>query len=196
MRPGERTMKILFCFLLLSPLMAAEDPQIEAVKQSVKALIAPILSKNLDKSAKGKTAFSLEKCERPKVNWKEFFTFQSELQMNVKFSSGCDIEGTISPKLIRPFPASFKVRNLSDFKQMDSTNQITATFESQPIVTLDISEGTLTGPKGKVRFEGDYRVQVDPMKKDNPIQKNLGGEIRIKEIFGKKVSIKEKIYLK
>lgn len=99
-------MKILFCFLLLSPVLGAEDANIEAVKQSVRALMAPILSKNLGMSAKGKSGFTLEKCEKPKVNWKEFFTFQSELQMNFKFSDGCDIEDRLSeahPPLTR-FP--------------------------------------------------------------------------------------------
>jgi hypothetical protein len=44
-----------------------------------------------------------------------------------------------------------------------------------------------------VLFEADYQVRINPLKKNDPIADNMGGEIRISEINGKKVSVKEKI---
>jgi hypothetical protein len=72
-------------------------------------------------------------------------------------------------------------------------NKVTSTIESKPIMNLNMTDGVLHGKLGKVRFEADYQVQLDPMNREKPVEKNLGGELRITEIFGLKVSIREKI---
>lgn len=71
-------------------------------------------------------------------------------------------------------------------------NKVTANLETKPILNLEMREGILSGKASRVKFEADYSVQINPVE-DNVVQKNLGGEIRISEINGKKVSIKEKI---
>lgn len=75
---------------------------------------------------------------------------------------------------------------------MTSQNTITAQLESKPILNIAMRSGILSGNKNNVKFEADYQVQINPMSK-KAIDKNLGGELRISEINGKKVNIKEKI---
>ena len=196
MTPEGSTMKILFCFLLLSPVLAAENPQVEAVKQSLRTMLTPILSKNLGSKELGKSSFSIKACERTNVNWKNFLLLQEEFRLNLSFKEGCDVEGTVSPKPFSPFPAKLKVRNLYGFKELEMMNKLASTLETNPVLTLTVTKGILTGPKGKVRFEADYDVRIDPLNREDPIKEDLGGNIRINQIFGQKVSIKEKVYLK
>lgn len=189
-------MKILFCFLLLSTVFAAENSNVEAVRQSLRTMLTPILSKNLGSKSLGKSSFSIKECEKSNVNWKNFLLLQEEFKLNLSFKEGCDVEGSVSPKPFSPFPAKLKVRNLYGFEKLEMTNKLNSTLETNPVITLTVTEGVLTGPKGKVRFEAEYDVRIDPLNREDPIKEDLGGDIKINQIFGQKVSIKEKIYLK
>lgn len=189
-------MKILFCFLLLSPLLAAENPNVAAVKQSLRTILAPILSKNLGKKDVGSSHFSIKECEKTKINWRKFLLLQDELKLNFSFKKGCDVEGTVGPKPFTPFPAKLAVRNLYGFKELETTNKLNSTLETNPIISLTISQGTLKGPNGDVQFEAEYDVRIDPLNREDPVKEDLGGTLKINQIYGKKVSIKEKIYLK
>ncbi len=102
---------------------------------------------------------------------------------------------TILPKVFQSFPSDFKLRNLKYYDRVQNQNTVQATFESKPIMTIEMREGILYGKPGKVRFEADYQVQINPLNREKPVEKNLGGEIRITEISGQKVSIKEKIFV-
>ena len=109
------------------------------------------------------------------------------------FKPGCDVEGTIRPAVLKPFPADLKLKNLQSFTKLESENRITSTIESLPVMNLEIRSASLSGKRGKIIFEADYAVRINPLKKENPVEENLGGQIRIMEIFGKKVSLKENI---
>jgi hypothetical protein len=189
-------MKILFCFFYLSSLMAADNPNVDAVRQSLRTMLTPILSKNLGSEVLGKSTFTIKDCEKANINWKKFLLFQEEFKLNLSFKEGCDVEGSVSPRPFSPFPAKLKVRNLYGFKELEMMNKMNSTLETNPVITLTITDGVLIGPKGKVRFEADYDVRIDPMNRENPVKEDLGGTVRINQVFGQKVSIKEKIYLK
>lgn len=180
----------LFLILLLS-FTANSGQEVEDVKTSLKSLIAPLVP-NSKASAKG---FRVDKCEKKKINWFNVMTMKEEVTMNYKFAPGCDIEGSIRPKIFSSFPAELKLRNIKSFDLVKSENRITASFENPPILNLDITKGELTGKKSRVKFEADYKLEINPLD-PSKIQKNLGGELRISEINGKKVSIKEKILIK
>ena len=116
--------------------------------------------------------------------------------MTYTFKEGCDIEGELQPMILKPFFIDLKLKNLNSFNRLKAENKITAGLEEKPILFLEIRSAEMMGPKGVVKFEADYAVRIDPLKKNNVIEKNLGGEIRIKEIYGKSVSIKKKIMIK
>lgn len=189
--PLEVQVNLLLAMLLTSFCFAAPLPELADAKESIKSLIAPILGSK--KRPKGTEKFHIEGCDKFNVDWMEVLTLKKEFSLNYKYKDLCDIQGTITPKLLSPFPASLDLRNLMSFTHLDSQNKITSTFESKPILNLEMREGKLTGKKGKVRFEADYQVRINPLNREDPVEENLGGEIRIKEIYGVKASIKEKI---
>lgn len=165
----------------------------EEAKKSLKALIEPILQKPLKDPNALLEDFSVEKCEKYKIDWMAVILMRKEAAMTYTFKPGCDIEGTVNPKVLTPFPVDLKLKNLQNFNRIQSENKITSTIESEPIMNLAIRSARLTGAKGVVIFDADYKVRLDPTQKKNMVKENLGGEIRITEIYGKKVSIKEKI---
>lgn len=189
-------MKFLFLLLIPGLTIAAPQKDISEARESIKALISPLVQRTLKKLPAGLEDFEVKGCDKHNINWREFLTFQSGFTLTYKFKEGCDIQGSVTPKLLQPFPASLEVRNLMDFKKVDTMNKITSTIESRPTLFLEMREGKLLGKKGKVVFEADYSVKVNPLKREDPIEENLGGEIRISEIYGQKVSIKEKIMIK
>ena len=112
------------------------------------------------------------------------------------FKPGCDIDGVIRPKVMVPFPIDLKIKNLQDFHSLKSENKLTSTLEEKPVLNLEVRSAILTSSKGTILFEADYSVRIDPLKKKDMIEENIGGEIRVLEIYGKQVKIKEKILLK
>lgn len=183
---------LLTAILMSSSALAATEA--EEAKKSLRALIEPILQKELKDPKTVLKDFSVEKCEKYKINWMNVILMRKEAALTYTFKPGCDIEGSINPMVIKPFPVDLKLKNLDHFNRLQSENKITATLEAEPILNLAVRSATLTGAKGIVKFEADYAVQINPLKeKKEIISKNIGGEIRITEIYGKKVSIKEKI---
>jgi hypothetical protein len=166
----------------------------EEAKKSIKALIEPILQKELKDPKTVLKDFSVEKCEKYKINWMNVILMRKEAALTYTFKPGCDIEGSINPTVLKPFPVDLKLKNLDHFNRLQSENKITGSLEAEPLLNMAIRSATLTGAKGVVKFEADYGVRINPLKqKREMISENLGGEIRISEIYGKKVSIKEKI---
>lgn len=165
----------------------------EDAKKSLRALLTPLLQKSVKDPKTLLKDFSVEKCEKYKINWMDVIFMRKSTPLIYTFKPGCDIEGTVYPTVIKPFTTDLKLKNLQNFSHLISENTITASLESQPIMNLAVRSAKLTGAKGVVKFEADYAVKIDPMKKGDPISENLGGEIRITEIYGKAVSIKEKI---
>ena len=178
--------------LLLIPLLShASTPEIEDAKRSIRSLIQPLLAGSTKQRPQGTEKFRVDGCEKKKINWMDVLLMRSEVTLDYKFKEGCDIQGSIKPKVFQNFPAQLDLRNIQSYNRIEAQNRITANLEAKPILNLEMKEGILKG-KDIVKFEADYRVQMNPLEK-NPIEKNLGGELRITEINGKKVSIKEKI---
>jgi hypothetical protein len=192
----RKNMKKILAFALIAiGLNAFGSSEVEGVKQSLKALVKPILQKTGSDNNPAKD-FSVEKCEKYKINWMDVILMRKSATMTYTFQPGCDIEGTVTPKVFVPFNTDFKLKNLQDFTHLLSENKITASLESEPLMNLEIRKAKLSGTKGVIKFEADYSVKIDPLNKTKPIKENKGGEIRITEIYGKAVSIKEKITIK
>ena len=186
-------MQILFLLLFSLPLWSAPTSEVLKAKQSIEALIRPLIPGLAKGRPKALEKFRVDGCEKHKINWSEILMLRKSVTLDYKFKTGCDIQGSISPRPFLPFPAELDIRNIDSYNNVKSQNKITASLESRPIMVLEMREGLLTGKKGNVKFEADYQVQIDPMKPNSPVHKNLGGEIRITEIHGLTVSIKEKI---
>ena len=180
--------------ILMTAFGAFAASEAEEAKKSLKALIEPILQKQLKDPKTLLNDFSVEKCEKYKINWMNVILMRKEAALTYTFKPGCDIEGVVNPTVIKPFPVDLKLKNLHHFNRLQGQNKITASLEAKPILNLAVRSATLTGQKGVVKFEADYNVRIDPLsEKKDIVEENLGGEIRITEIYGKKVSIKEKI---
>lgn len=187
----KRTL-LLAAMLMTSGAFAASEA--EEAKKSIRALIEPILQKELKDPKTVLKDFSVAKCEKYKINWMNVILMRNEATMKYTFKPGCDIEGEINPTVIKPFPVDLKLKNLDHFNRLKSENKITASLEAKPVLNLAVRSATLTGARGIVKFEADYDVRIDPLKeKKDLISENIGGVIRITEIYGKKVSITEKI---
>jgi hypothetical protein len=188
-------MKIILLLTALSmTCTGTAATEAEEAKKSIRALIEPILQKEQKDPKTVLKDFSVEKCEKYKINWINVILMRKEAALKYTFKPGCDIEGTVNPTVIKPFPVDLKLKNLDHFNRLQSENTITASLETEPVLNLAVRTASLTGAKGIVKFEADYAVKINPLKqKKEMISENIGGEIRITEIYGKKVSIKEKI---
>jgi hypothetical protein len=169
---------------------SAPSAEVTAAQTSIKALIAPLLPRQAQARPKVLESFSVEGCEKHKINWMKVLLQQEEATLNFAFKEDCDIEGTIRPKVLTPFPAELALRNIENYKTIKAINKITPTLDIKPILSLDMSEGILTGAKGVVKFDATYRVRINTLSKDKILDENLGGEIHISEIYGKKVNIR------
>lgn len=190
----KMTLGIMALLLVHGASAATPATEAEEAKKSLKALIEPILQKQLKNPKTLLNDFSVAKCEKYKINWMDVILMRKEAALTYNFRPGCDIEGVVNPTVIKPFPVDLKLKNLHHFNRLQGQNKITASLEAKPVMNLAVRSAILTGAKGVVKFEADYDVRIDPLKQGKDIvEKNLGGEIRISEIYGKKVSIKEKI---
>jgi hypothetical protein len=190
-------MKILILPFLLLPLLssASSTKDLEEARETVTRLIGQLLQKKITTKSVLKK-FSVEHCEKHKINWSDLFLSENKVSFTYAFRPGCDIEGTIYPAMIKPFAANLNLRHLEKFHRIETMNKVTGTLEAKPILTLNMTEGRLLSPQGIVRFEADYRVRLDPLQQGKDIEENLGGEIRINEIYGRKTAIKEKLIIK
>lgn len=181
-----------YLLIALIPTMVFASTEIEDAKRSIQSLIRPLMAGGSKARPKGTEKFRVDGCEKKKIDWMGVLMMRESAELNFKFKEGCDIEGTIVPKVLQTFPANLNLRNIQSYSKIETMNKVTANLETKPILNLEMREGILSGKQSKVKFEADYSVQINPVE-DRVVQKNLGGEIRISEINGKKVSIKEKI---
>lgn len=184
-----------FLLFLFIPIQAFGSPQIEDAKRSIMTLIRPLISGQSKERPKGTEKFRVDGCDKVKINWKNVLLMKDKATISYKFKEGCDIQGDIEPKVLSPFEANLDLRNIESYSRIETKNKITADLQTKPILNLEMRDGFLSGKAHKVKFEVDYGVQLNPMKK-KAIEKNLGGELRISEVDGKPVSIKEKIMVK
>lgn len=184
-------------FILSIPVPAAtKSKAVQEAEASIKALLSPLIPGAAHKPSKELKDFRVDKCEKHKINWMKVMLMQEKALLKFTFKDGCDIEGTIEPKVFQDFPAKLKLRHLENYDSIQSINKITAGLETKPILFLNMTSGVLSGAKAKVKFEADYQVQIDPMNSKKPVANNQGGEIRISEVNGQATNIKEKIKIK
>jgi len=187
-------MKIFLIFFL--SFTTSHASQVDEARRSVEALIRPLLTSSTSKTRpKGTEKFRVDKCKKHKIDWMAVLLKRQEAVLDFKFGPGCDIEGVIKPLVFSPFPANLNLRNLQSFSRVETMNKVTANLETRPILNLEMREGLLTGKNSKVKFEADYKVRINSTG-TNVTTENLGGELRISEINGKKVNMKEKILVK
>lgn len=187
---------LIWIFLTLGNLeLSASNLEIEEARSSILSLISPLLPGEKKKSAPVKSAFRVDQCAREKIDWGDVLLMKKSAAIEFKFQEGCDLEGSVTPRIMDPFPVEFKLRNLRLYERVKTEASVSPTFETNPLMTIDLKNGVLSGPRGKVLFEAEYRFVMDPMNQKNPVKKNLGGEVRIKEIFGKRTSVREKILI-
>jgi hypothetical protein len=185
---------IITFFLQSFSLQAAPVQQVYEAKATVKALIQPLLPRSGNKKTQNSAGkFRIDQCEKHKVNWTDVLLMRQTVTLSYRMKAGCDLEGDITPRVLQPFPVKLKLRNLESYENAETQAKINASFESKPIMMLELREGTLTGGKGMVRFEADYQVRINPLNQAHPLEENLGGELRITEINGEKVNLREKI---
>jgi hypothetical protein len=184
-----------FLLMLLLPSLSLASAEIDDAKRSIQSLIRPLMAGSAKKRPPGTEKFRVDTCEKTKINWMKVLLMQESATLKYTFKEGCDIQGTITPKVLQPFDANLDLKNIDSYSRIETTNKITANLEVKPILNLEMRKGTLSGKKSIVKFEADYRVRISPMEKKT-VAENLGGELRIFEINGKKVSIKEKILVK
>ena len=188
--------RILFFTIIAFASHARAATETEEAKKSLRALISPILQRSVQDPKTLLKDFSVAKCDKHKIVWIDVILMRKTAALTYTFKPGCDVEGIVYPAVLKPFNTDLKLKNLQNFNHLFCENKITATLESLPIINLAIRSAKLTGEKGTVKFEADYSVRINPLKKGDPVEENLGGEIRITEIYGKAVSIKEKITIK
>jgi hypothetical protein len=173
----------------------ASTKEIDEARSSIRSLISPLLPGPKKAVSSLLKDFRVDKCQTEKIDWADILMMRKTVTLVFTFHEGCDVQGSVQPKVFQSFPSDFKLRNLKYYDRVQNQNTVQATFESKPIMTIEMREGILYGKPGKVRFEADYQVQINPLNREKPVEKNLGGEIRITEISGQKVSIKEKIFV-
>lgn len=183
-------MKFLLVFFLSFNVLAQSE--LEDAKRSIRSLIAPLMAGSSKQRPKGTEKFRVDGCDKEKIDWLDVLLMRTTATLNFKFKEGCDIQGTIRPKVLQPFPAELDIRNIQSYSKIKTMNKVTANLETKPILNLEMREGLLSGKKSVVKFEADYSVRINPVQ-NKTVSENLGGEIRFSEINGKKVSIKEKI---
>lgn len=167
------TMHIILLLTLSFQLLHASTKEIDEARSSIRALISPMLPGPKKMVSGLMKNFRVDKCQTEKIEWTDILLMRKPVTLVFNFKEGCDIEGTVVPKVFRPFPSDFKLRNLKFYDRVKSANTLQATFESKPIMTIEMREGILYGKPGKVRFEADYKVQIDPLNKEKPVEKNL-----------------------
>lgn len=186
-------MKMLLVLFICQ--LAHASSETEAAKRSVEALIRPLMAGTSKKRPPGTEKFRVDNCEKHKIDWMNVLLRKEEAKITFTFKEGCDIEGTIEPRVLESFPANLNLRNLQKYNRVETMNKVTANLETKPILNLEMRDGILKGPKSVVKFEADYGVRINPVG-GKTVSENLGGELRILEINGKKVAIKEKIFVK
>jgi hypothetical protein len=185
---------LLIGFLSIHQLHSSTN-EINEATTSIRSLISPLLPGKKKISSTILKDFRVDKCQTEKINWSDVLLMRKAVTLNFKFKDGCDLEGAVRPKIFSPFPADLKLRNLKLYDRLQTMNTVSSTIESRPLMKIEMRDGVLHGKSGTVKFEADYQVILNPADRNRPIDKNLGGEIRITEIYGKQVSLKEKIFV-
>ncbi len=182
-----------YLLALMLPVLALSKTEVDETRASIAALIRPLMASSKAPVTEGELRF--DTCEKHKIDWPALVFRQRPTVIEFTFREGCDIQGKITPQIFRPFLIDLKLKGLERFDRIQATGTMSAELEARAILKLQLREGLLTGKNARARFESDYSVR--PNIGENGTQmENLGGELRISEINGKMISLKEKILVR
>ena len=97
-----------FLLAVLIPAVVFAGTEIEDAKRSIKSLIRPLMAGGSKTRPKGTEKFRVDACEKKKIDWMGVLMMRQSAELKFKFKEGCDIEGTIIPKILQSFPAGFR----------------------------------------------------------------------------------------
>lgn len=163
-----------------------KNSKIEETKKVLKALL-PFQGKSKNSS------FKIDQCKIDKNKWTMLLLAKQSFTEKLNFNKGCHVEGQYTTKMETPFPVNFKLKNLKNFEKVNFNFLIKLIYEPVPMIKVFMNNGTLKGKKDIIKFDVDYSAEIDPLSKGF-IKKDLGGNIVINSINGKK--IKQKIPIK
>jgi hypothetical protein len=181
-------MIILYSIFLVSIAFTStiEDQSARSIEEIISTLFVD------KKGPKDLSTFRIDRCQNSKIDWSQFLVPNKQTELEYNFKDGCDLEGVLTPHFYKPFVLDLKIRNLFQFTNIKSVNQISAILERDPIIKLDMKEGSLQGGQTLIKFEASYSVRIKSSENKTNIE-HLGGEIIIKKINSKDVLIKKKI---
>lgn len=163
------------------PLISAQISTQQTVR---KLLTAFIPLKN--QQTKNKNEFNISSCNRMKKKEILNFLIQNKpIKKKFIFKKKCDAEGLFI--LQNPSPIlNFKLKNLANYTKTKFKYSVSQKIDFEQngiILTLFLKNADIRSPKKTIEFEGNYSVLINFSGK---INKDIGGEIRIKSINGKK----------
>jgi hypothetical protein len=163
-----------------------EDQSVRSIEKIISTLFVD------KKGSKDLSSFRIEKCQISKLDWSQFLVPTKKVNLEYNFKDGCDLQGILTPQFFKPFLMDLQLRNLFEFTNIKSVNQISAILERHPVIKLEMKDGSLNGEKSNIIFEANYSVRIKTIEKKTKIE-HLGGEISILKINSKQVLIKKKI---
>lgn len=172
---------ILFILSLSFSANAAPQTQIKSLLKS----LFPFISAN--KSSVIKT----HNCKIDKQKWTMLLLTQQTFKQTFKFAKGCDLDGTIHPKLNAPFPINLKVRKLKNYQSIKALGKISLDYKEEAVLSVELKKAHVTGKKS-AKFDIDYAVVIDPLS-EKIIKKHKGGSLHIKSLNGKAINKKIKL---
>jgi hypothetical protein len=182
----------ILCFFLMTSFAFTSTFENQSL-QSIEEIIRSFISEKKD--SKDVISFRIDKCQKSTIHWSQFLQNNKRANLEYKFHDGCDLKGFFSPQIFKPFLLNLEIRNLFQFTNIKTMNQISAALERNPIMRLDMKDGTLKGSESILKFEANYSIRTKSINGRLELE-HLGGEILISEINAKKVHIKKKISFK
>lgn len=163
---------------------------IEAVTVLFKAMM-PFM-----RDEKRNRKFNVRGCKDYQKEWVSVFLTNQARNFDYRFQKGCDIQGTIKALPGRKVKMDLKLRNVGVFKRTELDISYFIRLNMITRVDFVINDGTLYAKgEGDTRFQGDYAVDLNPLKK-SLIEKNYGGNLMFSKIFGKPIKLERKFIVK
>lgn len=149
-------------------------------KASIEELLKKLFSHKVSKDQ-----FKVHNCSFQESKWLTLLLGGPSFEEKLDFKKGCDLEGKFRPRMRESFELPLKLRNFNPYQDFKSTAQILMTLDFNPKLQINLKDAKLVGNKKEVVFDLIYSATVNPLNEDI-LEKDLGGELHIKSINGKK----------
>lgn len=157
-----------------------ESSQLIEIQKILQSLL-PFHKRNQADGTNNKNRFTVDKCKIDQSKWMLLLIAKQVFTEKITFNSQCHIEGQYTAKMETPFPVHLKLKNLTNFDQIQFNFLIKLVYDPVPTIKINMQNGKLKGTDNKIHFDLDYAAQIDPLSK-NFIKKDLGGKITIRSI--------------